>query len=523
MTSPLILKYQKLGVLESLCIAFFDLVDSTYLKKQLGQTRGVDLAVTHNQVAAGICQQFRGRVIKYIGDSVMAVFDTPLEGMLAALELIRTIHREKLPFRTKAGLTHGTVTRVEINGVDYMGHVVDRSARLTGQALPNQVLTDETTMDIIKPFLADFDQVISRFLGVRELKGLGKVPVYEAALSDYGFVNEDLKLDIQLDAPQPVKSVPVSAPPPQVRAQLPPLAAPQPTDLPVADAPLGAVLESCTLSGDHLDSVAIGFQNISHILENAHELHIRHVSLSGSFARGTMIRPLASVDVIAVMAPPQDHLQGVAETLRELDQYLSRGYPGAVTINSERCVNISLNGVEFAVTPVVAVVEKDKGQLMVPSQTGGFWITRNPAVPEQWMEQAVRRNGPVFLPFLRLIKTWQKNNCPYINSFHFELLTDLIASKTRLELSFESVYQWFWYAYNLFSQNKKPFLKEPNHANLYIDDYLYRNILIFNRFSRMLTDSYALAKQGITYHRAGEAKTALVRWKALFGPYMEEV
>lgn len=523
MTSPLILMYQKLGVLESLCIAFFDLVDSTYLKKQLGQSRGVDMAVTHNQVAAGICQQFRGRVIKYIGDSVMAVFDTPLEGMLAALEFIRTIHRKQLPFRTKAGLTHGTVTRVEINGVDYMGHAVDRSARLTGHALPNQVLTDETTMDIIKPFLVDFDQIISRFLGVQELKGIGKVPVYEAALSDYGFVNEDLKLEIQLDAPQPVKSVPVFAPPPQARAQLPPLAVPQPLDIPVADSPLGTILDSCMLPGDYSDSVAVGFQNISHILEKDHELYIRQVSLSGSFARGTMISPPSFVDVIAVMAPPQDQLQAVQETLHGLEQCLSRGYPGAVTVHSERRVNISLKGVEFAVTPVLAVVEKGKGQLMVPSQTGGFWITRNPAVPEQWMEQAVRRNGPAFLPFLRLIKTWQRNNCPYINSLHFELLTDLIASKTRLELSFESVYQWFWYAYNFFSQNKKPFLKEPDQPNLYIDDYLYRNILIFNRFSRMLTDSYALAKQGITYHRAGDTKTALARWKALFGPYMEEV
>ncbi|MFZ5631423.1 MAG: SMODS domain-containing nucleotidyltransferase [Bacillota bacterium] len=518
------MQYQQLGKLESLCIAFFDLVDSTYLKKKLGQTRGVDLAVSHNRLAAGICQQFRGRVVKHIGDSIMVVFDTPLEGMLAALEFISSINKDRLPFRTKAGLTHGIVTRVDIDGADYLGQAVDRSARLTGQALPNQVLTDETTMDIIKPFMGDFSQIISRFLGVRDLKGIGKVPVYEVAPADSGFINEDDPVvEVQVGSPEPVKSRPAPAAASDARLRLPPLAVPQPAGPLVVDEPLGKVLECCTMSRAELDSVAIGYQNLSHLLEKAHDMHIRQVVLSGSFARGTMVRPLAPVDVIAVMAPPADQQQGVKETLQHLDQYLSRVYPGSTSIQSERCVNLSMEGIEFSVIPVLAVIENGQGRLLTPSQSGGFWVPRNPALPEQWLEQAVKRNGPVFLPFLLLIKAWQRINCNYINSFHLELLTDLIASQTGLELSFASLHQWFQYAYQYLSQNKKPFIKEPGQSNLYIDDYMYANSLTFNRFSRILTESYNLARQGIAYLKAGEPKTAMTRWKALFGPYMEEV
>lgn len=523
MSSSLLSRYKKLGQLELLCIAFFDLVGSTHLKKQLGQSRGVDLAVSHNQLAAEVSQQFRGRVIKHIGDSIMAVFDTPLEGMLAALEFVRTIKKDRLPFQTKVGLTHGTVTRVDTGGDDYLGQAVDRSARLTSQALPNQVLMDETTMEIIKPFIGDFESVISRFLGLRELKGLGKVPVYEVALAETGFVNEEPGIpEVRLDSADPVQSKPAS-PPSHDRLQLPPLSIPSMADCPIEDDTIGRILESCTLSADDLNAVAVGFQNINHILEKAHDIEMRQMALSGSFSRGTMIKPLSRVEVIAVLAPPNGQQRDVGETLDSIGKCLSRGYPGSVTVSSDNQVDITLGKTEFAIIPVMAVFENGRGQLMVPSRAGGFWVAGNPAVPEQWMGQAVKRNGPAFLPFLRLIRAWQTTNCDYVNPFHIEMLSDLIASRNKLDLSFESVYQWFWYAYHYFSQNKKPFIKEPNQSGTFIDEYMYSNAMSFNRFSRVLTNSYNLARQGIAYHRAGERLTAMARWKAIFGPYLEDL
>ncbi|MCL6477440.1 MAG: hypothetical protein K6T65_03415 [Peptococcaceae bacterium] len=524
MASPLLIQYQQLGRLESLCVSFFELADSTHFKKKPGQPRGADPAASHNRLAANVCQQFRGCVVKYTGDSIMLVFDTPLEGMLAALEFISSINKNRLPFRTKAGLIHGIVTRVDIEGTAYLGQAVDRCARLVGQALPNQVLTDETTMEIIRPFLGGFSQVISRFLGVRDLKGIGKVPVYEVATADSGFINQDPSvIEVQLKSPEPVKTKPAAVAAPEARRQLPPLAVPRPAGQLVVDEPLGKVLERCTISLAELDMVAVGYRNLSHLLEKAHDMHIRQVSLSGSFARGTMVRPLAAVDVIAVMTPPEDQQQGVKETLQHLEQYLSGVYPGSTSIHSERHVNLFLEGVEFAVIPVLAVIENGQGRLLTPSQSGGFWVPRNPALPEQWIEQAVKRHGPAFLPFLLLIKAWQRANFIYVNALHLELLTDLIASQTTLELSFESVHQWFQYAYRYLSQNKKPFIKEPGQSNLYIDDYLYANNLTFNRFSRILTESYNLARQGIAYLKAGELKTAMTKWQALFGTYMENI
>ncbi|MFZ5644856.1 MAG: SMODS domain-containing nucleotidyltransferase [Bacillota bacterium] len=487
------------------------------------QSKRVSLAVAHNQLAAGICSRYRGKVIKYIGDLIMVAFETPLEGILAALEFVEKINRDKLPFRTKSVITHGIVTRIDNGGIDYIGNAVDIGSRLIDHALPSQILTDEVTLEIIKPFIKDFDEMVSRFLGMRDLGKAGRVPVYELALVDTGFVNDDtLPKELQLDNPLSSVTDPAITPAPP-KMEHPPLAAPQHIDAPVTDGLLSGVIKACTLSEAELNAIVLGYQNISHILEKAHDMHVKQASLSGSFARGTMIKPLSAVDIIAVMAPPTGQDQKVPETLDRLRQFLIKESPGTEVSVSRGRIGLGMQGIEYAITPVLATLDNGQVQLYIPSSEGGFWVSRNPALPEQWMKKAAEKHGPAFLTFLKIIKAWQKTNCSYIKDFHIELLTGKIASQVKLDLSFESVYQWFKHAYNLMSQNKKPFLTEPNRPDIFIDDYIYSNAVTFGRFGRILTESYNLAKQGIAYHRAGENKMALTRWKTLFGLYIEDI
>jgi len=515
-------QYQELGALEAVCVAFFDLVDSTHLKKQMGQLRGVDLALKHNQVAAEVCRRFNGRIIKHIGDSIMVVFKIPLEGILASIEFVQTIHLNQYPFRTKVGLVHGIVKKVDINGLDYLGNTVDRSARLTSQSLPNQILTDETTMDMIKPFLMDFEQLISRYVGMRELKGLGSIPVYELALATTGFINEEtLVPEVQFNNSNAVTGVvgkKTRKAASRARIELPPLAELTSAACEVKDAMLGKMLEQWTLTREDLDNIAIGYENICHTLEKAYDLNIARLSFSGAFARGTMVKPLEPVELIAVMTPPADQYREVKDTMQRLVYFLSQGYLDAVTVNNNNIV-ISLQEIEYMITPVLAVINDGQGQFMVPKSD--FWISANPAIPEQWMEQAVKRNGPTFLPFIRLLTMWQRVNCTVLNPFHLELLTDLIASQIKLEISYESIYQWFRYVYNYYGKIKKPYILDPSKSNTYIDEYIFASSPVFNIFSTNLTSSYNTTIQGVAYHRAGKKGKSVAKWKELFGEYWQ--
>ncbi len=515
-------QYQKMGDLEALCIAFFDLVDSTNLKRQLGQSEGITLAVKHNKLAGDICEKYKGRIVKYIGDAVMAVFYTPLEAMLASLEFIKTIHDQELPFRTKVGFNHGIATRLENNGIDYYGQAVDRTARLNSQAQPNQVLTDETTLDLLKPFLGDFKDIIFRFLGVRNLKGLGSVPIYELALINVGFVDTvETVAEIRLDSSNPIQSKPKLEIHPVEKINLPRLAIPLPYEHLVKDEILAKMLKHCTLAEADINSISVAFQNLNHIFENAHDLNIRQVSISGSIARGTMIKPFKEIDVIAVKAMTAKPLPPIVDMLKQIERFLAQWNPGSKIETVRNRVVITLQGVKFSIMPVLAVLDGDKGHLLVP--IGNLWINRNPAVPEKWMEQASERNGPEFLPFLRIIKAWQRTHATTVNSLHLEMFTNIIFGQTSFDLSFESVHRWFRYAYTYFSQNDKPFIKDPVQTKSYIDEYIYANPSLFNIFGRALTNSYDLARQGIAHHNAGQKNIALTKWKALFGSFMDEI
>jgi len=514
-------KYKKLGKIESLCIAFFGLMDSTSSKKDLEQSRRVSLAVAHNQLAAEVCGQYGGRVVKNIGDLLIAAFNTPLEGMLSSLELVERIDRENLLFRTKSAFCHGIVTRIDDNGNDYIGNAVDRCSRLLEYAQPSQILTDESTMEMIKPFIKSFNEMVSRFIGVKNMTGVGNVPVYEVAIESLGFADQIIKAPVE-ESPEPLNpptGIEAASPePPEL--DLPALVLPGSDRVPVLDSQLEGILDQCTITKAELEAVSMGYRNLCHILEKAYDIYVRQVHYSGTFSRGSMIKPIQPVDILAVMSPPQGQAKKVPETLDDFKSFLARKSPGTEIISSKRRIGVVMHGVEFDIIPVLVSMEKEKPQLFIPSTEGGFWIPRNPAAPEQWMKKAVEKNGPSFLPFLRLIKAWQRSNCSYINNLHLELLTDIIASQVNLGLSFESVYLWFRNAYTLMTQNKSPFIADPGKPDSYIDEYVYSNVNTFGRFSRVLTESFSLAKQGIKYHRAGDAKTATAHWKELFGSYM---
>lgn len=516
MSSSLYKLYEQLGELETQSIVFFDLVDSTYLKKQLGHSEGVSIALKHNRVAANTCQRFKGRVIKQIGDAIMVVFNTPIEGLLASLKFIETIRLEQLPFRTKIGFVHGIVKRVNINGSDYYGNAVDLSARLTSAALPNQLITDETTMNLIKPFWGDMNEVISRYLGVRELKGLGKIPIYELSLENLGFVSDNIETNGVRESPssENVKPEPVTD------VIFPSFAITPSEPVSARDTSLSRMLNTWRISKQDLDSIAINYQNVCHIIKSANELNIREVSFSGTFARGTMIKPLEAIDIIAKITPSKDQSINDIEIAKKLALHISKGYPDSVNINNKNHVCITLQGVQFEVIPVLAITANGKSQLMISK--GNFWIACNPSEPEQWVKHAVQRHGPNFLPFLHLLKMWQRTNCSIIKSYHLELLTDFVASQSKLDLSFESLYQWFLLVYTIISKKKKPFIRDPFSPNIYVDDYLFSNASTFNMFSRSFTESYNIAIHGINYYHSGNMNKALSKFRTLFREYWIE-
>jgi class 3 adenylate cyclase/Flp pilus assembly protein TadD/predicted Ser/Thr protein kinase len=128
-------------------VLFTDVVASTEYFDRYGDTAGFAMVDRHAQLEGGIVREFEGRVVKTIGDSVMAEFSDPAACVRAAIELQRKLYsmNEKLPQRDRLqlriGINYGSCFRQE---GDLFGDAVNLAARITKYSGPGQILISKS-------------------------------------------------------------------------------------------------------------------------------------------------------------------------------------------------------------------------------------------------------------------------------------------------------------------------------------------------------------------------------------------
>ncbi len=152
------------GVEHRLTLLFADVSGSTKLYERLGDTEAlyaVDRCVKRMERAIS---GFRGRIVKNIGDEVMATFESPEDAFQAAVEMqqritdLPPVSGVKLAIRI--GFHVGSV--IEENG-DVFGDTVNTAARIVGLAKAEQILTSKQTIDelpsLLRTSTRDLDQL----------------------------------------------------------------------------------------------------------------------------------------------------------------------------------------------------------------------------------------------------------------------------------------------------------------------------------------------------------------------------
>lgn len=131
-------------------VLFTDVVGSTAYFDRYGDTAGLALLERHSDLAGQIIGEFRGHVLKKIGDSVMAAFPEPSYAVRAAIEVQRRLlqlnqtlpDRERLQLRI--GINHGAAF---LHGHDFFGDAVNVAARITKLAGPAQILVSHSVRE----------------------------------------------------------------------------------------------------------------------------------------------------------------------------------------------------------------------------------------------------------------------------------------------------------------------------------------------------------------------------------------
>lgn len=128
-------------------IVFTDLVGFSSWALEAGDETALDLLRAVGDAVERAFFTRGGRIVKRLGDGVMAVFDDPSQAVEAALDAQEALaavevagHRPRM----RAGVHHGRPRRV---GGDYLGVDVNVAARVAEQAGAGEVLVSEPTWD----------------------------------------------------------------------------------------------------------------------------------------------------------------------------------------------------------------------------------------------------------------------------------------------------------------------------------------------------------------------------------------
>ncbi len=140
---------------KSLTIMFTDLRGSTEMYDQAGDILAYKLVQEHFHILTETVREYKGAIVKTMGDAIMATFSTPMEGLLASLEMLKKIDTMNQTWKSegyevglKVGLNEGSALAV-VNDerLDYFGQSVNIAARVQGLASSGEIWISESVWD----------------------------------------------------------------------------------------------------------------------------------------------------------------------------------------------------------------------------------------------------------------------------------------------------------------------------------------------------------------------------------------
>jgi class 3 adenylate cyclase len=138
----------------NLCVLFADVSGSTRLYEKLGDKEALHAVERCLNRMTRATEQFKGRVIKTIGDEVMAVFDSAEAGMDAACSMQQRV--DDLPpvsgikLAIRVGFHFGPAIE---EAKDVFGDTVNTAARMAGLAKAGQIITTAETVAALPSLL----------------------------------------------------------------------------------------------------------------------------------------------------------------------------------------------------------------------------------------------------------------------------------------------------------------------------------------------------------------------------------
>ena len=141
----------------------------------MGNARATETVTRLTQWIGGVCASHGGRVVKSLGDGILAVFPNGVTATRAVLEMQRN-HQKRLqtwpaPLRMELQIGVASGEIVEVDG-DCYGDAVNLASRLSDLAGPGQIWATESVIEQLHE-----GEVRHRNLGPINIRGKNEMPV----------------------------------------------------------------------------------------------------------------------------------------------------------------------------------------------------------------------------------------------------------------------------------------------------------------------------------------------------------
>jgi class 3 adenylate cyclase len=143
-------------------VLFTDVVGSTTLAGSLGDRVWRERLSLHHAAVESKVAAHRGRLVKFLGDGALAVFEGPGRAVRCARAIATDTGAPEIAVR--CGIHAGEIERI---GQDVAGIAVHVASRVMGEAGPGEVLATSTVRDLCAGSGLTFDE-----RGTRELAGI---------------------------------------------------------------------------------------------------------------------------------------------------------------------------------------------------------------------------------------------------------------------------------------------------------------------------------------------------------------
>ena len=164
-------------------ILFTDIKGSTSYFERKGDVEGLAMVQHHHNLLFPCIEREGGRVVKTIGDAIMACFEDPVGAVRAAIDIQQTLESDRATkpedeqIHVRVGI-HTGLGLLKDN--DVYGDVVNAAARVQHQAEPDQILITDVLLDAARIAGADVQG-----MGRAEMKGKDEaIEVFAVAWSE---------------------------------------------------------------------------------------------------------------------------------------------------------------------------------------------------------------------------------------------------------------------------------------------------------------------------------------------------